>query len=387
MDRAASYRYRVVLIVTFLALALAGPPGVQAAADSQEVQLLRRQLEQRDAQVRELEQRIEALERQIAPAPRKGPEPKSGEDKTQPPAAPTARTSGAGEPGRVEVDQTAAERALERTLVAGGALLLPVGQGEVTPRFSYTRIALDTPIVVTTDGDALLGIADIRRNEFLADVSLQFGLPYDTQLELGLPYRYVERQQVNSVAFEPRSETTRSGSGLGDVRLGLAKGLLREGPWRPDVIARVTWDTGSGKRADNTVALGGGFSGIAGSLTATKSQDPLAFFGSISYAAKFEKDDLQPGDELRFTLGTVLAASPETSLSLGLDQSFIGEQEISGRTIGGSNLNQSVLTIGAATILGKRTLLNLAVGIGLTDESEDYSIRLSLPIRFDVPFL
>lgn len=386
MDKAAQHRFLLLLILPVLALAMAGSPRVHAVSDSEEVQLLRQQLKERAAQVQKLEQRVEALEKQVAPTPDNGRERKAGEKKAQAPAKPSSKASGATEPGRLEVDETAAERALERTLVAGGALLLPVGQAEVTPRFSYTRIDLNTPVVVTADGQSSIGIADIRQNELLADLSLQFGLPFDTQLEIGLPYRYVERQQVNSVIFEPRSETTRDGSGLGDVRVGLAKGLLQEARWWPDLIARVTWDTGTGEETDNGVALGGGFSGITGSLTATKRQDPLAFFGAIAYSGKFEKDGLQPGDELQFTLGTVLAASPETSLSLGLDQSFIGERKVSGRTVEGSNLTQSVLTIGAATILGKRTLLNLAVGIGLTDESEDYSIRLSLPIRFGIPF-
>ncbi|EAR21780.1 hypothetical protein [Nitrococcus mobilis] len=61
---------------------------------------------------------------------------------TQPPPAahnqahPTAS-------GQFQVDEEAAERALERTLVVQGALLLPFGLAEIQPSFSYTRSELD----------------------------------------------------------------------------------------------------------------------------------------------------------------------------------------------------------------------------------------------------
>jgi hypothetical protein len=43
------------------------------------------------------------------------------------------------------------------------------------------------------------------------------------------------------------------------------------------------------------------------------------------------------------------------------------------------------LTIGASSILGRGVFLDAALGIGLTDEAADYSVIVSLPIRFDVP--
>jgi hypothetical protein len=48
-------------------------------------------------------------------------------------------------PGQFEVDEEAAERALERTLVVTGALLLPFGKAEIQPRFAYIRSEEDAP--------------------------------------------------------------------------------------------------------------------------------------------------------------------------------------------------------------------------------------------------
>ncbi|HKJ88657.1 MAG TPA: hypothetical protein VKA48_09140, partial [Gammaproteobacteria bacterium] len=50
------------------------------------------------------------------------------------------------EPGRVVVNKEAAERALERTLTQTGALLVPPGQFEIEPGFSYTRRERTQPL-------------------------------------------------------------------------------------------------------------------------------------------------------------------------------------------------------------------------------------------------
>jgi hypothetical protein len=90
---------------------------------------------------------------------------------------------------------------------------------------------------------------------------------------------------------------------------------------------------------------------------------------------------------LGFSIGTFLAASPNTSLSLVLNQSFGDEFELNGQRIRGSDTVQSILTLGASAILGRNVLLGGAVGVGLTDDSPDYSVSISLPIRFSTPGL
>jgi hypothetical protein len=111
------------------------------------------------------------------------------------------------------------------------------------------------------------------------------------------------------------------------------------------------------------------------------------FVGGAFYEAALEEDNIDPGDSYGFSLGTFLAASPNTSLSVVLNQSFGDEVEVAGQRIRGSDSVQSILTFGASAILGRNWLLNGAVGVGLTDDSPDYSVSLSLPIRFSTPGL
>jgi hypothetical protein len=105
----------------------------------------------------------------------------------------------------------------------------------------------------------------------------------------------------------------------------------------------------------------------------------------VSYEKTFEHDNIEPGDELGFSLGTVLAASPETSLSFFFNQAFADENKIDGDRINGSDQVISTFSVGAATILGRNVLLSVTGDIGLTDDAPDYAIGASLPIRFNMP--
>jgi hypothetical protein len=68
-----------------------------------------------------------------------------------------------------------------------------------------------------------------------------------------------------------------------------------------------------------------------------------------------------------------------------LNQSFIDEFKVDGQKIDGSDQVQSILSFGASAILGRNVLLDGAVGVGLTDDSPDYTVSISLPIRFSTP--
>lgn len=378
---------------------------------------LRRELEQRDAVIDGLLARVEQLERDavlsgndldhiaagrapsagerslpqpVAPSVAAAEEPPGGPASQQ--EAPTPgegqgadKTSAQGPPGQLEVDEDEIDRALERTLVQTGALLLPMGQAEVENGLSYARRETDAPTFFLENGTTFVGTSEVRRNEFELGQELRLGLPFDSQLELAFVHRYVHQSTVMKVGTGERAEDSANGHGPGDLTIGFAKTLLREnGGWWPDVVGRVSWDTGTGEAADGPVILGGGFDELRGSLSATKRQDPLAFVGSVSYEKSFENDNVEPGDEIGLALGAVLAASPETSLRAVFGQTFSQEAKFDGESIDGSDRVLGTLTLGASSILGSGIMLDIAGDVGLTDNGVDYALRASLPIRFDL---
>lgn len=380
-----------------------GPPSQVRTAQIDEDQVralnrliaeMQRKLDERDTIIANLLGRVENLEQRAdgeteqggslaeqrpSPPPAADVPPRSGRMTPQPPDQDVARSDQAPlPPGQFEVDEEMVDRALERALVETGALLLRPGAVEIEPAIGFTRREDDVPTIALQNGVPLEFTRNVRRNEITNSTDLRIGLPSDAQFELGIPFRY---ENVSSVFGG--SETNTNAWGLGDVRIGLAKTLLRENGWRPDLIGRVRWDSDTGQE-DDGIQLGSGFHEIGGSLTAVKRQDPLVFVGTVGYEAAFEEDDRKPGDEVNLSLGTVLAVSPETSLRFSLQQTFTGEAEVSGREVPGSDDVDAMLMIGASSVIAPRTLLDVAAGIGVGDDGSEYIVELSLPIRFDL---
>ena len=371
----SSVRWRCLgIALAGLALMLTATP---IQAEDTRVEVLQRQLAERDKVMLELLRRVETLEKQIGV-------PRAVRDSAEASKS-VAVNKTASAPGSVIVTERMAERALERSLSREGALLLPTGVLEVEPSLTFTRQEDATSLFVTSGGLIVAGETEINANRFSADLGLRLGLPWDAQLELGLPYRRAEVETVTNVGFAPITTSGSSGGGLGDLRIGLAKSLLREGLWRPDLVGRFTWNTASGENRDNGVSLGGGFHELQASLTAIKRQDPVVFIAGLSYQHSLEKNQITPGPVIATNLGAAIALSPETSLRFSLSGAYQGETELFGSDVDGSDQVIGSFIIGSSTLLAPGVLLNGTLAFGLTDDADDMSILFSLPIRFNTP--
>lgn len=334
---------------------------------------LQEALQERDAVIIRLQQRLDALERQLE---EQGlVEPEVEEAAPADVAAPPSR-------GMLDVDELAAERALERTLVDVGAVLLRAGQAELSPSFTFTRGSEDFPVLAGTN------VVEVRgeRSRFDFGLGLSLGLPFDSQFELDVPYEIVYEENKFRIGGGAQDTTDATGRAIGDVSVGFAKTLLREnGGWQPDVVGRATYDAPTGERVSNDVVLGNGFHRIRGELVAIKRQDPIAFIGSLGYRYTFEDDDIEPGQQFSMSLGASLAVSPETSLNVSLSQTYSDELELDSTSIDGSDQLAASFNFGGSAIIAPRLLLRLNTSIGLTDDSNDYSLRTSLAYRFNTP--
>lgn len=373
-----------------------------SSVPEQDIQLLLQKLEERDAVIDDLNRRVKLLEgqqdtqksQQQAPPANTAPV-----NNTQPSGQPGAAAGATQQtqnnvksqdqaekkssPGEFAVDELAAERALDRSLVQAGALLLPFRQMEIQPFFNYIRREDDFPSFVANDLGQLIGVrtADIQRNEFDTGLFFRAGLPYESQLEFRLPARIVDQTTIIPQGAADVNETSHTGAALGDISVGIAKTLLREDGWLPDLVGRFTWDSGSGQLTDNNVFMGTGFNEFRTSLTALKRQDPLAFTGRFDYQTTLKKNDIERGDQYSFSLGASLAASPYTSLSLSLQQTWREKTQIANINAPGSNEPLSIMNFGLTTRVSRKLFFIVNGGIGLTDASPDYLINVSLPYR------
>ena len=374
-----------------LAVAMLVAPALYGGAPPQQsedvtVQMLKEELAKRDAVIIDLLKRVRALE-----AERNGDSKSAGSGTAAAPAKKTeavaAKSAPASAPagqagGGLKIDELAAERALERSLVQEGVRLLRPGQIEVDPGFTFSRYESDFPTTVTSGNDTFIGQVRRTLNVYDSRAALRIGLPFNSQLEVGLPSRVVNTGLGTTVGTAVQSATDRSASGLGDVQIGLAAALATEKSWRPNVVGRLAWLTGSGTAIDNGVSLGGGNSGLASQLSAYWRRDPVVFLVNGGYAHYFEDSGIRPGDIIDVSQGVALAVSPETALIFSLDQSYMKTFKRNGTELPGTDRLSSIFNFSTSTILGRGLFLRLSAGIGLTRDSPRYQFGVSLPFRF-----
>jgi hypothetical protein len=255
-------------------------------------------------------------------------------------------------------DDDEAERALERTLVREGALVLAPFTYEVTPQASFAHWdKVQDPFV---------------RNSYSAALSARMGLPWDMQVSVSLPYVFNELRNGDS------------SSGLADAGFLISKELMRESEWGANLVGSVGWTspTQNGS-AFNPIPY---VSGFQGGLTASKRFDPLVLFGSVSYFSSVAPDvagtQVNPSDVIGSRFGGSLAISPATSVTMGLNMSYLVNPRPIDLVVPQSDQLLSTVDVGFATVVGPRTLLSVTAQFGVTGHVPDFRLIAALPIRF-----
>jgi hypothetical protein len=111
------------------------------------------------------------------------------------------------------------------------------------------------------------------------------------------------------------------------------------------------------------------------------------FFGGISYtdvrSRTYAGNTIRPGNGFGMRVGTLLAASPETSLRAGLNLSHFGKIKINGLATSGSDSLSGVVELGLSSLVSKNTLIDVSIGFGITPDAPKLRLGVSLPIRFN----
>ncbi|MCM0044108.1 MAG: hypothetical protein NBV65_05690 [Burkholderiaceae bacterium] len=314
-----------------------------ASVHAQDLNQLRRQLADKEAEVRQLRQRIDTLERELTP--RRVP-------------APTRTAAPEDEDGD-------SNRALERALVRERGLLLSARTVEVEPNFVYSHLAID----------------GLRRDAYGPGLAIRAGLPARWQLEAGVPYVWERRESGGTVS---------RAHGEGDAYVAASRQLLTERGSLPSLIGTLSWQFSNGRNtlfdAGQPVALGSGFDGVSASLTALKRTDPLVFFGSYAFThlrpARKGVGEVDLGNSHALRFGVALATSPTTSLRTAFSLRTFERARIGGLAVPGTDESVGLLELGASAVLSPSTAIDVLVGAGVTRAAPDFRIGVALPIRF-----
>jgi hypothetical protein len=349
-DRICRIAPAVKSLLPLLALAGFLVPSDGAAESYSRVDELQRLVAERDAE-------ILALKAQLADARLQTGDGQAIRQGVPPAAAPSAPGGAAGK--GVEDDELA--RALESSLVRQGGSVLRSGAWELEPEFSYFY---DEPT------------GNRRRDNFGLAITGRVGLPGALQAELRLPY--VVSDHWSGVGHS---------SGLGDIRLALTKELIPGTDRAPSLLVFAQWRTRTGDIKSNP-PTGYGQQAIQFGLSTVRRQDPVVLFGSLFYTANVgdahlrDGARLDAGDVFGGRLGAYLAATPDTSLYLGVAFNSNDEDRFNGRPIDGSSHLSSVVELGSTTVIGRGRFINIAAGIGVTSAAPKFSLTVSLPLRF-----
>ena len=102
---------------------------------------------------------------------------------------------------------------------------MPQGFAEFEPLLSYTRREAPTQVLF-----------NVTRNEFFPAVDVRVGLPWESQIEMLLPWNFTEQQTTDVAVSPPQLVANRWGNAIGDLTIRGAKTILHENGWIPGLL-------------------------------------------------------------------------------------------------------------------------------------------------------
>ena len=132
------------------------------------------------------------------------------------------------------------------------------------------------------------------------------------------------------------------------------------------------------------------------------SLDPAALFGSVLYTHNFGRTvrlaagdpfetEVDPGASAGYTLGLALALTPELGMNVRFEHRFVFPTDVKSQAPGsttqevaGSRLSVAIAYVGITWAVTRNTAIDVSVGLGVTEDSPDVTLRFAVPIRFNL---
>ncbi|MGQ4659314.1 acetate kinase [Lysobacter sp. F6437] len=311
-------------------------------------------------------------------------------------------------------------------------VLTPPGKFVLEPTLQYgysssNRVALVGYTIIPA---ILIGLIDVRQVKTTTGTAVltgRLGLSNRMELEAKVPYVHASSDTVSREIFTGTAVDKAfhsSGHGLGDIEATLRYQLNQGGPDKPFYVGWLRYKSRTGKDPFEVVTdcvtrcvanatgtglplelpTGSGFTAIQPGLTWLYPSDPVVFFGSVSYLHNFERHDVsrtvltgappefpqtatepigdvEAGDIWGFNFGMGLALNEKASISIGYDSAIIGRTKQNGEDAPGAvRITLGTLLLGASYRFSERHTLNVALGVGVTEDTPDVVLTARVPI-------
>ena len=306
------------------------------------------------------------------------------------------------------------------SLARTGGVLTPRGTVVIQPEFDYLYqtqrqavVSGFTIIPGITFGN--LNIVKTMEDIATAAVTVRAGVTDRLELNMYVPFMgaWASTTTGNVGATAQPVTGDSNGVGVGDIEFGASYQFNQGNDDWPILVGNLRFKTITGadpfsvpiytindpngtflQGVQKKTPLGTGFYSLEPSLTMIYPSDPVILFGNLRYIHNFARTvgiqsptggpptptDLHAGDGIGLNFGMGFAVNEKTSFSLGYEHVHVFNSTSNGAFIGGSGYDLGTLNFGIGYALSARTSINLGVGIGVTPDTPQARIMLTVPI-------
>ena len=309
-------------------------------------------------------------------------------------------------PTPLEPERPKPEKPIEQLLLERGAILLPQGILQVEPSVEYAHFSANQVAIAGFTVFEAIVIGTISVNQLDRDIvtgalTLRYGILDRLQADVRVPVLYRQDSEVVGVGTINQREVTTDNFNIGDLEASVSYQALNERGAIPAVITRVrarfptgenpfeipTQDLGGGVLVLTKPPTGSGFYGVGPGVTAVWTSDPVVFFVGASYMFNLTRTftgfgEINPGNSFEWLAGINIALSERVALNVSFVDQINWSTEQNGVEVAGSSFNDGRIVLGASVALAPDVTILVSAGIGLTDDSPDFTFTISLPISF-----
>lgn len=293
-------------------------------------------------------------------------------------------------------DDASQEKSLEEVFEAteNNYSLMGKGQTSLSYSMSYSysadqRLNVDIANGQVRSFDITPSSSHSLTNNFSFDYGYANNLTIGVSIPLTVRYDSVE---------------TISGSGLGDISISARYQPYAYIPGEMSKTLNGSFKTKTGDNPYRTISgkrlpTGSGYYSMSGGLSLSKVVDPVMLFGSgnITYAIPETNvnqprsgailTEVKPGLSLSASGGFAYSLSYDVSLSVSMQASYTNKSSYVFRNSGGtyseaqsSAAMSGVFNMSLGVRVSPKTITNIGMGFGMTDDAPDIMLSLSMPI-------
>ncbi|HJV52910.1 MAG TPA: transporter [Noviherbaspirillum sp.] len=275
--------------------------------------------------------------------------------------------------------------------------LLKRGKLAATYDLSYTYIGqdkIDAKFSKDSGALTLFNIENDSSHTITNTLTVDYGLRDNLTGSISLP---IMSKYSENPSFKGLSHS------LGDIGLNVRFQPLEVHRGKPQLTLTGGIRLPTGRSpfkvdANQGVATGSGYTSFSGGVSLNHVIDPVALFGNISYTYNLPAKHLSqvrsdgsilkkvaPGNSFGFGFGFAYALSYDITTSFSVSESISSATKLTyadGTSSKTKIQTGGVMNFGLGVRLSPKTTVNVSAGIGLTADSPNFTLGLTLPLEF-----